>query len=186
MRNVAQSADNARTVAAIFHDVPHFQEALRALREAGFGDEDISVLSPHSTLAEQYGDDIPSPETLEDSADTPRDSLDEQSIWHSAASFIGESLGIASMYAVAGAAFFVGGPVGVASQSSNSIDLGVEAAIASYVDDTYADRFRETLEHGGLICWVHAADPDTLDKARRILEEAGGDHVHRVPDAASD
>lgn len=176
-----QPADTAQTVAAIFRDVPHFQQALRALHEAGFGDDDISVLSPHSALAEQYGDDIPPPETLEDSPDTPRESLGDTSIWRSAASFIGESLGIASMYAVAGAAFFVGGPVGVAAQSSTNLDLSVEAAIASYVDDNYAERYRETLEHGGLICWVHASDQDALDKACRILEEAGGDHVHVVP-----
>ncbi len=175
---MSQDPETSHSVAAVFHDVERFEAALSALSEAGFAREAVSVLSPRGTLAERYGDSIPSPEALEDDPTSPREPLARQNPWRDFAHAVAEGLGIVSLYAVAGASFFVGGPVGVASMSGDSTERSIEAALGGWVDDAWRTHYREAVEAGGVVCWVHADSTVEVRTAERVLREVGGEHVH--------
>jgi hypothetical protein len=172
--------DTRPTVAAIFHDVPHFQKALEMLQEAGFAKKDVSILGPHAALIARFGRDIPPVRTLEDDPETPREPLSRQGEIKHALDLIGDALGIVSMLAVAGASFFVGGPIGVASQSGTNTDLSVDAALERYVDHAYLKRYQEAVADGGLIAWVHAEGTAETARALDILKAAGGTEGHAL------
>ena len=168
-------------VAGIFRDLAQFEAAVGALREAGFGEAQISVLGSADALHEEYGHHVPPAEALADRADAPRETLESEGALKQVMHFLGETAATISMLVVAGAAFFVGGPIGVAAQASTRTDLSVEAALDGFIDDAYAVRFKQNLSDGALVCWVDAPDAEAMIAAVKILEASGGDHVHEVP-----
>jgi hypothetical protein len=172
--------DPVHRIAGIFTNVSQFESAVHALRDAGFAEAQISVLGSAAALHEEYGRHVPPPEELADRADAPRETIEAEGALKQVMHFLGETAATISMLAVAGAAFFVGGPIGVAAQASTRTDLTVEAALDGFVDDAYAVRFRQNLTEGGLVCWVDAADAEAMIAAIKILEAGGGDHVHEV------
>jgi len=180
---VSQDPETSHSVAAVFHDVDRFEAALSALSEAGFAREAVSVLSSRGTLVERYGDTVPAPEALEDDPTSPREPLARQNPWRDFAHAVAEGLGIVSLYAVAGASIFVGGPIGVAAVSGDTAERAVDAALAGWVDDAWRAHFREAVEAGGVVCWVHADSKVEVRAAERVLREAGGEHVHVLAEA---
>ena len=171
----------AHRVAGIFRDLGQFEAAVAALREAGFQESQISVLGSAAALHEEYGRHVPPVEALADSPDAPRETIETESALKQIMYFLGETAATISLLAVAGAAFFVGGPIGVASQASDRTDLSIEASLDGFIDDAYAVRFKQNLTEGGLVCWVDATDAEATIVAVKTLEAAGGDHVHEVP-----
>jgi hypothetical protein len=168
-------------VAGIFRDLGQFEAAVDALHDAGFADSQISVLGSAAALHEEYGRHVPPAEDLADRPDAPRETLESESALKQVLHFLGETAATISLLVVAGAAFFVGGPIGVASQASDCTDLSIEASLDGFIDDAYAVRFKQKQTEGGLVCWVDAVDAETMIAAVKLLETAGADHVHEVP-----
>ena len=177
---MADTGAGTHRIAGIFRDLVQFEAAVAALREAGFAESQISVLGSAAALHEEYGRHVPPAEELADRADTPRETLETEGALKQVMSVLGEAAATISMLAVAGAAFFVGGPIGVAAQAGDRTDLTVESALDGLIDDSYAVRFKQNLTEGALVCWVDAPDAAGVIAAVKILEDAGGDHVHEV------
>jgi hypothetical protein len=177
---LADTGAGSHRIAGIFRDVAQFEAAVDALRGAGFAEAQISVLGSAAALHEEYGRHVPPAEELADRADAPRESLEQEGALKQVMHFLGETAATISMLAVAGAAFFVGGPIGVAAQAGDRTDLTIEAALDEFVDDAYAVRFKQNLAEGALVCWVDAPDAEGVIAAVKILEDSGGDHVHEV------
>ena len=82
---------------------------------------------------------------------------------------------------VAGIILLSGGPIAVTIAAIVGAGLG-GAALKELFDDYTAPRhsedFRAALEAGAALLWVRCEDPDRELTATRILEEAGGRHVH--------
>ena len=74
-----------------------------------------------------------------------------------------------------------GGPIAAAIAALVGAGLG-GAALKELFDDYAAaphrEEFAEALAEGAALLWVRCADPDLELRASRILEEAGGRHVH--------
>ena len=84
-----------------------------------------------------------------------------------------------------------GGPIAIALATLVGAGLG-GAALKELFDDytapRHSDDFRAALQAGAALLWVRCDDPEREATATRILEEAGGRHVHvhgRPVDAGS-
>jgi hypothetical protein len=147
-----------REAVASFQDRAHFRDAVAALLAAGFEPSDLSVLASHEPLA--AADDKPG-ELL-------------------AAGLTDEIKYIAPL-TIAGIVLISGGPIAVTIAALVGAGLG-GAALKELFDDYAAaphrEEFAAALAAGAALLWVRCADPELELRALRLLEEAGGRHVH--------
>jgi hypothetical protein len=147
-----------REAVASFADREHFRRAVSALLAAGFEPADLSVLASHKplTAAEEHRGDL------------------------IAAGLTDEIKYIAPL-TVAGIVLISGGPIAATVAALVGAGLG-GAALKELFDDYTAaphrEEFAAALQAGAALLWVRCADPDLENRAARILEEAGGRHVH--------
>ncbi len=167
-------------VAAIFHDLDAFRQALSALLAAGIEPANISVLGEHQAVLDHFGGIVPDAKDLADHLDVPRETLDQERAVAQAIRLIGEGLSIIGTIGAAGLAYAVGGPVGVAVGAGAATETKVDDILLNYVDRSYSERFEQSIRDGGLVCWVHARNGQEADTAGGILSGNGGTEVHRV------
>jgi len=168
-------------VTAVFRAVDPFKHVLRALIDAGFVAADISILGSHDMISDHFDGAVPSPEDLADRPDTPRDNLELETTTESAFHAIAEGLSVIGAIGAAGAAFAVGGPVGVALGTGAAVETSVEDALSRFVETGHSDRFQQNLIDGGLVVWVRVGDDAADARAREVLATHDGTHVHAVP-----
>ena len=150
-----------REAVASFPDREHFRNAVSALLASGFARDDLSVLASHDSLTV---------------AETPTDT---------GASILPAGLSNEITYiaplTVAGIIVLSGGPIAIALAALVGAGLG-GAALKELFDDYTASRhsgdFAAALKAGSALLWVRCRDPDSELAATRILDEAGGRHVH--------
>jgi hypothetical protein len=150
-----------REAVASFPDREHFRQAVSALLASGFARDDLSVLASHDSLA-----------VAEEAAGTPKEVL--------RAGLTDEIKYIAPL-TVAGIIVLSGGPIALTVAALVGAGLG-GAALKELFDDYTASHHTEDFEAafkaGAALLWVRCPDPDSELAATRILEEAGGAHVH--------
>jgi len=150
-----------REAVASFPDREHFHKAVSNLVAAGFSPSDLSVLASHDSLAAAGEPDVSKPALL------PAGLSDE-------IKYLGP-------LTVAGIVVLSGGPIAAAVAALVGAGLG-GAALKELFDDYTAPRhsenFQAALHAGSALLWVRCEDPDRDLTAARILEEAGGRHVH--------
>jgi hypothetical protein len=166
-------------IAAVFHDAEAFVGALDALLRAGFDRSSVSVLAGHEAVKDHFGR-IPDVNLMADRRDTPREDLDAEGALYSAIRTIAETIAIIGQIGMAGVAYAVGGPIGIASGASTAADLTVSDVLGSYVGRQYRDRYAESIREGGVIAWVHVRDDAQRNSARTTLKVSGAEHVHEV------
>ncbi|MGC2411082.1 MAG: hypothetical protein WA459_00065 [Stellaceae bacterium] len=147
-----------REAVASFPDREHFRNAVSALLAAGFGPSDLSVLASH--------------EALSAAAEKPGGLI---------AAGLTDELKYIGPLTVAGIVLVSGGPIAVTLAALIGAGLG-GAALKELFDDYAAaphrDQFAAALKAGAALLWVRCADSELELRALRILEEAGGNHVH--------
>ena len=157
MTEAAKSFPVIREAVASFPDREHFRSAVSALLAAGFERSDLSVLASHDSLAAAEGRTEIVPAGLSD-----------------------EIKYIAPL-TVAGIIVLSGGPIAAVVAALVGAGLG-GAALKELFDDYTAPRhsedFASALKAGAVLLWVRCEDADRELVATRILEEAGGRHVH--------
>jgi hypothetical protein len=161
MSEAAKSFPVIREAVASFPDREHFRNAVSALLAGGFARDDLSVLASHDSLA-----------IADEAAGTPKEVL--------RAGLTDEIKYIAPL-TVAGIILLSGGPIAIALAALVGAGLG-GAALKEFFDDytasRHSDDFAAALKAGAALLWVRCEDPDRELVATRILEEAGGRHVH--------
>ena len=178
---MTDAQSDAHLVTAVFRAVDPFKDVLRALVDADFVAADISILAEHAMIADHFDGAVPPPEDLADRPDTPRDNLELETTTESAFHAIAEGLSVIGAIGAAGAAFAVGGPVGVALGTGAAVETSVEDALSRFVETGHSDRFKQNLVDGGLVLWIRVADDVSDARARDILLRHGGTNVHAVP-----
>ena len=147
-----------REAVASFADREHFRRAVSDLLANGFDQTDLSVLASHQPLT--AADEDPGALT---------------------AAGLSEEIKYIGPLTVAGIILLSGGPIAVTMAALIGAGLG-GAALKEIFDDYTApphrNEFAAALEAGAVLLWVRCADPDLETRALRILEEAGGRHVH--------
>ena len=161
MSEAAASFPVIREAVASFPDRAHFHRAVSNLLAAGFAQSDLSVLASHDSLAAAGEPVVGKPSLL------PAGLSDE-------INYIGP-------LTLAGFIVLSGGPIAVALAALVGAGLG-GAAIKEFFDNytapRHSDDFQAALKAGAALLWVRCEDPDRELTATRILEEAGGRHVH--------
>jgi len=176
----AKFPKEGRFVVGIFGEVPEFKAALEELLKRGFDRASVSVLADRQALSDHFDGKIPSAEELADRADTPREDLDTEGALEGAIRFIAESLSVLSVIGAAGAAYAVGGPVGVAVGTGAATEASLEGVLARAVDDSYSERYQQSVRDGGVVCWVHARSAVEATTAHDVLRHHGGSHLHEI------
>ncbi len=151
-----------REAVASFPDREHFHRAVANLLAAGFDDEPIFRCWPRT---------IRSPPR----ASRPRASRNSCRPASPTRSNTSRRL------TVAGIILLSGGPIAATVAALVGAGLG-GAALKELFDDytapRHAEDFAAALHAGAALLWVRCEDPDRELTATRILEEAGGRHVH--------
>ncbi|MGC2198978.1 MAG: hypothetical protein WA633_02355 [Stellaceae bacterium] len=150
-----------REAVASFPDREHFHSAVAQLLAAGFETSDLSMLASHDSLAAAGEPPAPQPKLL------PAGLADE--------------IKYIAPLTVAGIILLSGGPITATIAALVGAGLG-GAALKELFDDYTAPRhakdFEAALRAGAALLWVRCEDPERELTATRILEEAGGRHVH--------
>jgi hypothetical protein len=150
-----------REAVGSFPDRERFRNAVTALLAAGFEQADLSVLASHDSLA-----------VAEEGAGSPKEIL---------RAGLSDDIKYIAPLTVAGIIVLSGGPIAAVIAALVGAGLG-GAALKDFFDDYTAPRhsedFAAALQAGAALLWVRCSDPDRELTATRILEEAGGRHVH--------
>ena len=161
MSEAAKSFPVIREAVASFPDREHFRNAVAALLAGGFAREDLSVLASHDSLA-----------VTDESVRTPTEVL---------RTGLTDEIKYIAPLTVAGIILLSGGPIAIAVSALVGAGLG-GAALKELFDDytasQHSEDFTTALKAGAALLWVRCRDPDTELAATRILEQAGGAHVH--------
>ena len=158
MAATARSFPVIREAVASFPDRAHFRQAVSALLAAGFRPEDLSVLASHQPLTaaeEKPGELI--------------------------AAGLSDEIKYIGPLTVAGIILVSGGPIAATVAALVGAGLGGAALKELFDDYTAAHHranFEAALQAGAALLWVRCDDPELELRAARILEEAGGRHVH--------
>ena len=153
---------SGRSLEVVGHFASHasFARAVKALTDAGFARDDLSVLSTHDSLDAVERDSRPWKDAL--------------------VAVIGEIKYEAPLVA-AGAVILVGGPIAASVAALIAAAVG-GAAIKEIVDEvtstSHREAFLRALAAGSVILWVRVADAETRNKATEILRNCGGLNVH--------
>ena len=147
-----------REAVASFPDREHFKKAVSALLAGGFESSDLSVLASHQPL-----------------------SAAEENSGELVAVGLADELKYIAPLTVAGIVLVSGGPIAATIAALVGAGLG-GAALKELFDDytapTHREEFAAALTAGAALLWVRCADPEIELRALRLLEEAGGRHVH--------
>jgi hypothetical protein len=150
-----------REAVASFPDREHFDGAVANLLAAGFDTSDLSVLASHDSLAAAGEPPPPEPKIL------PAGLSDE--------------IKYIAPLTIAGIILLSGGPIAATIAGLVGAGLG-GAALKELFDDYTAPRhaqdFEAALHAGAALLWVRCEDSERELRATRLLEEAGGRHVH--------
>jgi hypothetical protein len=161
MAEAAPAFPVIREAVGSFPDREHFRKAVAALFAAGFERDDLSVLASHDSLA-----------IADEAAAAPKEIL---------RTGLSDEIKYIAPLTVAGMIVLSAGPIAAAIAALVGAGLG-GAALKDFFDDYAAPRhseeFAAALQAGAALLWVRCGDPDRELTATRILEEAGGRHVH--------
>ena len=150
-----------REAVGSFPDREHFHHAVTNLLAAGFAPADLSVLASHDSLAA----------ALEPGGREPR----------LLPAGLADEIKYIAPLTVAGIVLLSGGPIAATVAALVGAGLG-GAALKELFDEYTAPRhagdFEAAVRAGAALLWVRCEDSERELTATRILEEAGGRHVH--------
>src|SRR5215472_204635 len=150
-----------REAVASFPDREHFRNAVSALLAGGFARDDLSVLASHD-----------SPVVTDEALGTPKEVV---------RAGLSDEIKYIAPLTVAGMIVLSGGPIALTVAALVGAGL-VGAALKELFDDYtaahHSEDFEAALKAGAALLWVRCPDPDSELAATRILEGAGGAHVH--------
>ena len=158
MAATARSFPVVREAVASFPDRAHFRQAVSALLAAGFRPDDLSVLASHQPLTVAEAD----PGEL-------------------VAAGLSDEIKYIGPLTVAGIILVSSGPIGVTVAALVGAGLGgaaLKELFDRYTAPRHAEVFAAALKAGAALLWVRCEDSERELRALRILEEAGGQHVH--------
>lgn len=148
-------------VAGNFSTKESFTAAVKALKAAGFGHDELSVLDTHESLS---------------AAGSPSEAWQE-----TLAGMVGEINYVGPLTA-AGLIAIASGPIGAAVAGAMAAGL-TGAALVELLDEVRAtphtEAFARALEAGAILLWVRVEDESEAEKAEAVLKEHGGADVHR-------
>jgi hypothetical protein len=168
-------------VFGIFRDTVSVGGALQALRSAGFHNADVSVLIPENAGTRDFvhHKDTKAPEGATTGA--------------ASGAVIGGVLGwLAGIGALAIPGigpFIVAGPIMgmLAGAGAAGVAGGIVGSLVGMgIPEYEAKRYEGRVKSGGILMSVHCGSSELVNRAKRILEETGGEDVSSASEATAD
>lgn len=153
-----------REAVASFATKEQFRDATARLLAAGFKPTDLSVLATHDSL--EVAGEVPG------YPGGPNTSL---------TAGLTDEVRYLGPLTVAGIVLVSGGPVAAAIAALVGAGIGgaaIKELLDYYTANKHSAEFAAALNAGAVLLWVRVADPELEAVAVRLLEEAGGRHVH--------
>jgi len=173
---------------AVFHDAKSFQAAIDDLLSAGFDPVDLNVLAHEDTIVAKLGHAYGSTREFMDDPEAPRIGyVPEETIGDAEGAVIGAGIyvpAIVGSVAVVASGGTLLGAVAAAAIAGGAGGL-VGAALARFIGHEHAKHLDQHLQHGGLLLWVRARDPEHANTTLEILQRHAVDvHLHDIPERA--
>jgi hypothetical protein len=149
-------------VVALFADRASFEEAVAALREAGFDRTDLSVLTSHSSL---------------DAAGK------EGTSWRDALLALVGDIKYEVPLVASGAIILAGGPIAATLSAIIGAAVGGVAArevLGEVTAKPHTEEFARAVDAGAIVLWAYGDTIGRQQLAAEILEACGGTNIHLV------
>jgi len=157
------------------------EEAVDALREAGFRNTDISVLFPENEGSKDFAH--------EKSTKAPEGVAAGASSGAVIGGALGWLAGIGALAIPGLGPLIAAGPIVamLAGLGAGATVGGLTGALVGLgIPEYEAKRYEGRVKHGGILLSVHCDDTEWTKKAKQILEHTGGEDIASTGEAAAD
>src|SRR6266404_7569893 len=159
-------------VYGLYKDQSGVEEAVEALKDAGFRNTDISVLLPQNIGSKDFGH--------KKNTKAPEGAVAGGGSGSAIGGTLGWLAGI-GMLAIPGVGpFIAAGPIvaALAGAGAGGVVGGITGALIGMgIPEYEAKRYEGRVKEGGLLLSVHCDDSKWVKKAKEILEETGAEDV---------
>jgi len=168
-------------VFGIYRDRQHAEQAVDALRAAGFRNSDVSVLLPDNVGTKDFAH--------EKSTKLPEGAATGGASGAALGGALGWLAGIGALAIPGVGPFIAAGPImgalagaGVGGAVGGLVGALVGMGIPEYEANRYEGRVRE----GGILLSVHADNSDWVKRAKEILKQTGAEDISSTGEASAD
>jgi len=168
-------------VFGIYRDRQHAEQAVDALRAAGFRNSDVSVLLPDNVGTKDFAH--------EKNTKLPEGAATGGASGAALGGALGWLAGIGALAIPGVGPFIAAGPImgalagaGVGGAVGGLVGALVGMGIPEYEAQRYEGRVRE----GGILLSVHADNSDWVKRAKEILKQTGAEDISSTGEASAD
>jgi hypothetical protein len=170
-----------KSVFGIFASRASLERAVDGLRSSGFSSNDISILYPDNTSSRELA--------TEKNSKAPEGAATGAGAGAVIGGTLGWLAGIGALAIPGVGPFVAAGPImaalagaGIGGAAGGLTGGLVGAGIPEYEAKRYAGR----ISKGGFLISVHSDNSDQIDRAKKILENAGGEDIATASEAKAD
>jgi hypothetical protein len=173
-------SDMKKAVFAIYTNRNGLEKATEAAVEAGFSHSDISVLAPEGTGG-------PSGTATEKATKAPEGATAGGASGATVGGVVGLLAGLGALAIPGVGPFLAAGPIMGALAGfgvGGAVGAIAGALIGMGIPEYEAKRYEGRIKKGGILLSLHCSTPKQVDKAKEILELAGGEDISVATEAA--
>lgn len=168
-------------VFGIFRDRHGVEEAVDALRAAGFRNADISVLFPDNPGTKDFAH--------EKNTKAPEGATTGGVVGGVTGGVLGWLVGVGTLAIPGLGPFIAAGPIVAALAGAGALGTvgGIIGALAGMgVPEYEAKRYEGRIREGGMLLSVHCDNSDWVKRAKDILRQAGAEDISSAGEASAD
>jgi len=168
-------------VFGIYPDQLHAEDAVDALRDAGFRNTDISVLFPDNQGSKDFGH--------EKATKAPEGAVAGGASGALIGGALGWLAGIGALAIPGVGPFIAAGPIMgmLGGIGVGTVTGGVAGALVGMgIPEYEAKRYEGRIKRGGILLSVHCDDGDWARRARNILAQSGAEDISSTSEAKAD
>lgn len=168
-------------VYGIYNSRPKVEEAVEALKDAGFRNEDISVLFPEGGGNKEFA--------VEKGTKAPEGGATGGISGAAIGGALGWLVGIGSLAIPGVGPFIAAGPIMAAlagAGAGGTVGWLAGVLIGMGIPEYEANRYEGRIKQGGILLSVHADDSDWKNKGKEILKRTGADDIGTKGEAGAD
>src|SRR5215467_1380760 len=169
-----------KAVFGIYKNRASVENAVGLLRESGYLSSDVAILLPESTGVRELG--------TEKASKAPEGAATGAGSGAVVGGVLGWLVGIGSLAIPGVGPFIAAGPI-VAALAGAGVGAAVGglsgALIGMGIPEYEAKRYEGRLAKGGLLLSVHCDTSEEIDRAKKILEQAGAEDVSYTSESSA-
>ncbi len=168
-------------VFGIYRDRASIEEAVDALRAAGFRSADVSVLLPDNLGSKDFGH--------RKATKAPEGTATGGAVGAVTGGVLGWLVGIGALAIPGVGPFIAAGPIVAALAGAGALGItgGIVGALAGMgVPEYEAKRYEGRIREGGLLLSVHCDNSDWVRRAKDVMKQTGAEDIGSAGEARAD